>query len=172
MYKPSRSHGRRPSSNHPDISARIKKHLRRVYDSVLLTLVAVVTVYMLFLAVKVTRGYSQTQSGPEKVVRLQIVDGSGEAGMTRRAGEVLEEKSDSALAVEVVESKRFDRHKVTRSFLIAREEDRTGAELLAQRLGLDPDEVIYRPLANNRLFVTVTLVLGSDGLPPMDHEES
>jgi hypothetical protein len=134
--------------------------------------VAVAVVYMIFLAVKVTRGYSQTQSGPERLVRLQIVDASGEDGMTKRARQILADRSDKELAVEIVESNRFDRHKVTRSFLIAREEDRTTAELLAQRLGLDPDEVTYRPLAHNRLYIAVTLVLGSDGLPQVGTEDS
>lgn len=166
MFKANRSHGRPPSSSLQNTSVRIRKVLRRAFDSLLLTIVAVVAVYAVFLAVKVNRGYSQTQSGPERIVRLQIVDGSGVTGMTRQVRRILKERSDAELAVEVVEAKNFDLHQVARSFLIAREEDRTAAEMLARRLGLDPGEVAYKPLENNRLYVTVTLVLGSEGLPP------
>jgi len=172
MFKPNRSHGRQPSSSHHNTSERMKKTLRRVLDSFLLTVLAVVAVYLVLLAVQVSRGYSQTESSPDRLLRLQIVDGSGEAGLTRRARQLLKERSDGELAVEVVESKRFDRHEVARTFLIAREEDRSTAELLARRLGLDPEEVIYRPLDNNRRYVTVTLVLGADGLPEVGNEGS
>ena len=172
MFKANRSHGRPPSSSHKTSSARILNILRRVFDSVLLTVLAVVVMYVVFLVIKVNRGYSQTQDVPDRMVRLQIVDSSGESGMTKRARQLLQASSDTEMAIEVVESKRFDQHQVMHSFMIAREEDRSTAEFLARRLGLDPDEVTYRPLVNNRLNVTVTLVLGSDGLPEMVTEDS
>ncbi|MCP4684871.1 MAG: LytR C-terminal domain-containing protein [bacterium] len=172
MFKPNRSNGRPPSSSNQNTSARISKILRRVLDSVLLTVLAAVVVYAAFLAVKVNRGYSQTQDAPDRLVRLQIVDGSGESGMTRRVRQLLKDRSDEELAVVVVEAKGFDQHKVPHSFMIAREEDRSSAESLARRLGLDPEEVTYRVLDNNRFNVTATLVVGSDGLPEMIAEES
>jgi LytR cell envelope-related transcriptional attenuator len=172
MFKPNRPNGRPPSSSNQNSSARIRRVLGRVLDSLLLTVLAVVVAYAVLLTVKVSRGYSQTQGGPDRIVRLQIVDGSGETGLTKQVRQLLKAGSDAELAVEVVESTRSDRHKVARSFLIAREEDRSTAESLAQRLGLDPEEVTYRPLVNNRLNVTVTLVLGSNGLPETETEDS
>ena len=172
MFKANRSHGQPPSSSPQITSERMRKVLRRTLDSLLLTVLAVVVIYIVFLAVKVSRGYSQTQGGPERTVRLQIVDGSGVEGMTKRVRQLLKETSDAELAVEVVESKRFDLHQVARSFLIVREEDRSAAEILARRLGLDLNEITSRPLENNRLFVTVTLVLGSEGLPQAGDKDS
>ncbi len=172
MFKANRSHGRPPSSSSQNSSARIRKVLRRTLDSLILTVLAVVAVYAVFLGVKVNSGYSQTQSVPDRQVRLQIVDGSGETGMTKRVRQLLKEKSDAELAVEVVETKRFDRVQVARTFLVAREEDHPTADFLAHRLGLDPEAVTYQPLANNRFNVTVTLVLGSDGLPEVEAEDS
>jgi len=172
MFKPNRSQGRPPSSPRKNTSAKLQKALRRGLDFLLVTVLAVVVVYAVMVLVKVNRGYSQTQGGAERVARLQIVDGSGESGLTKQARQLVKETSDTQLMVEVVESDRFERYPVTRSFLIAREEDRTAAEILAQRLGLDPDDITYRPLENNRRHVTLTLVLGANGLPALAVEDT
>jgi hypothetical protein len=172
MFKPNRSQGRPPSSPRKNTSAKLRKALRRVIDSLLLTVLAVVAVYLVMLVVKVNRGYSQTQGGAERVARLQIVDGSGEKGLVKQARKLVAEVSDSQLAVEIVESERFERSPVARSFLIAREEDRTSAEILARKLGLEEDDITYRPLENNRQHVTLTLVLGANGLPALAAEDT
>jgi hypothetical protein len=38
-------------------------------------------------------------------------------------------------------------------------------------LGLDPDEVEYKPLENNVRLVTATLVLGQDGVRPAANQK-
>jgi hypothetical protein len=53
---------------------------------------------------------------------------------------------------------------VAGSFVISRQEDLTASRMLAVRLGLDPDQVEYRPLEDNRRLITSTLVVGSNGV--------
>ena len=129
-------------------------------------------VYVVMLAVDILSGYSVTAAVPEKVMRVQIVDGSGISGMTRRVLDRLNEVSDIEMTIEVVDKVRFDLRDLPRSFIIAREEDQSAARLLAERLGLDPDEVTDKPLENNSRYVTTTLVLGQDAQDRMFIEKT
>jgi len=46
--------------------------------------------------------------------------------------------------------------------VISRRRDKAAAVLLAERLGIDPDDVIYEPLEHNTRHVSATLLLGQD----------
>jgi hypothetical protein len=74
----------------------------------------------------------------------------------------LEACLDATLTVDVIESSRFELRPVANSFIISREEDRTAARCLAQRLGIDPNAVEYKPLPGNTSHISATLVLGVD----------
>ncbi len=65
-----------------------------------------------------------------------------------------------------MEKRAFEVREVEHSFVVSRVDDLSAARLLADRLGLDPGAVEYKPLVNNRQQLTATLVLGSDGLTP------
>lgn len=131
-------------------------------DLVLLATLVVVTVYLVLLVQKVHGGYSGTQKTPEYLVRLQVVDGSGSDGLAQAVTARITEIGSPQLAVQVVETVAFDIRPVPRSFVIARNEDTDAARALAEEVGLEPDEVVFKPLENNFRHITATLVLGRD----------
>ncbi len=136
--------------------------IRRLLDFFLLGLSAAVLIYLGMLVVRVSTGYSCTQSVPQYSVRVQVINGTGESGVASRTAPKLEALSDMELDIQVVEISRFDLRRVPRSFIIARQEDPAAARLLAERVGLDPGEIVYQPLEHNEQHVTVTMVLGED----------
>ncbi|HKK21382.1 MAG TPA: hypothetical protein VJ983_07925, partial [candidate division Zixibacteria bacterium] len=79
------------------------------------------------------------------------------------------------IEIKVVDRSNFDLRKVQHSFIICRESNKQGAELLARTIGLNPSEIVYRPLENNAQQISATLVLGEDyqnvKLPPEPTKE-
>ncbi len=142
----------------------IKKRLNfKSLASVGLALVFVITVAMvLAMTVKVTRGVSRTEATPERVLRLEILNGCSEAGIAGQAAQILGNFKDEKLEIIVIGTGDFDLRRVARTFIVSREKDRTAAEYLARLMGIDDSEVIYKPLENNYRQVSATLVLGED----------
>lgn len=137
--------------------------LRRLLDVALLGALATVVIYATLLVVKVSKGYSRTESVPENMVRLEIVDGSGVDGLVERVVDEISGRTDMKLAIQVIKTVRFDLRPVPHTLVIARDENsQEAAGLLADRLGLDSDQVVYKPLEHNSHHATVTLVLGSE----------
>jgi hypothetical protein len=122
----------------------------------------IVLLYQLTSTLTVAGGISRVIERPTHLVRLQVVNGSGVKGLTRKAAKGLSDYADYALEVQVVDVVDFDLRELPRSFVISREQDKTAAALLAKKLGLDPSEVVYRPLEHNSRQVSATLVVGED----------
>ena len=122
----------------------------------------IVLLYLLASTLTVAGGISRVLDRPTHLVRLQVVNGSGVEGLTREVAKRLSDYADSVLEVRVVDAVDFDLRGLPRSFIISREQDKTAAALLAKKLGLDPSEVVYRPLEHNSLQVSATLVIGKN----------
>ncbi|RKX27667.1 MAG: hypothetical protein DRP45_00485 [Candidatus Zixiibacteriota bacterium] len=136
--------------------------LRRACDAVIVLSLVAVTVYVASLVIKVNTGYSRTVDTPDRIVRLQIVNGSGNNRLVGQIMSHTEDWSDLEMAVEVVETEEFDRSEIVHTFVISRLEDLSDSRLLAERIGLDPDEVIFKSLEHNSKQIAATLVLGTD----------
>ena len=152
--------------NNQEIPPR-RRPLLRALDIFLVLACAAVVVYIGVLVHPVVSGYSLEKPTPRYEVRLQIVDATGKFSGVGQLAKQIESASDLDLNVAVVETSRFDVRPVQRSFVLSRLEDVTAAKLLAERLGLDPDEVEYKPLDNNQSVITATLVVGADGVRPV-----
>ncbi len=118
--------------------------------------------YWLSSVGRVVGGISQVMDTPTKIVRLQIVDGSGVDGFARRVAKNLSSYADPDLKIKIVEVVDFDRRKLSKSFVISRERNKIAARMLAQKISLDPSEVAFKPLEHNVRQVSATLVLGED----------
>ncbi len=121
-----------------------------------------VVVYGALFAVRVTTGYAAIEGSPDYVVRLQVVDASGDAVGVREMRKTLDGWTDGVLAVDIVETIPFDGHVVGESFVVSRQENLRAATMLAERVGVDESAVSFRPLADNRRMITSTLVVGED----------
>lgn len=140
----------------------------RLIASVGLALVFVVTIVLVMSTlVKVARGVSQTAATPERVLRLEILNGCKGAGVASEAAGILSDYKDERLEIVVVGTGDFEVRKVSKTFVVSREKDRTAARHLAELLGLDESEVVYKPLDNNYRQVSATLVLGEDYVATM-----
>lgn len=152
-------------------SERVRRLGRRTVDIFLISACVALVVYLGTVTYRVVGGYTLEEPVPRYTARLQVVNATGTSGAARRLTRRIESVSDLELAVEVVELDRFEVREVAKSFIVSRQEDLTAARTLAERLGLDPDEVEYKPLENNARLVTATLVLGLDGVKPATNQK-
>ena len=144
----------------------IRRLVGRVCDATLVLATTALVVYMGFISYKVVGGYTAEEPTPAHSVRVQVVDASLTGILLKKLVPDIEAVSDMKLEIKVAETGRFDVRPVAGSFVISRQEDLTAARLLAARLGLDPDQVEYKPLEDNRGLITATLVVGTDGVRP------
>ncbi len=119
-------------------------------------------IYLLASTLRVTAGVSREVETPDHLLRLHVVNGSGQRGLEQKVAKVLANYADSELAVEIVETGTFESRHLSKTLVVAREPDRRAAILLAKRLHLDPSDVVYEPLEHNTRQISATLVLGED----------
>ena len=122
----------------------------------------VVFLYLLTTTLQVVGGVTRVAHSPTHLMRLQVVNASGVRGLERTIAKRLSGASDSILWVQVVDTAVFGVTELARSTVISRQPDKAAAALLAERLGIDPDDVIYEPLEHNTRHVSATLLLGQD----------
>ena len=121
-----------------------------------------VVAYITSVSFKVASGVTKTLESPHHQIRLQVLNGCGVRGAASKVADRLEEYKDDEIEIMIVDTDNFDLTEIPGTFLISRLDDTESAVLLAEKLGLDPDDIEYRPMENNFRHVTVTLVLGAD----------
>jgi hypothetical protein len=143
---------------------RFLKHLgtARFWEYIVGATFIVILVYLVMVSFRITAGISQTLSGADHRIRLQVLNGCGVDGLARRTMEGLSGYNNGEIEIVVVDTDNFELHEIPRSFIISREADVDAARHLARSLGLNPSDVTYQPLEHNDHHVSVTLVLGED----------
>jgi len=144
----------------------MRRLIGRVCDVSLVLATAALAVYIGFISHKIIGSYTVEEPTPAHSVRLQVVDASSSGVLLKKLIPDIEAVSDMKLEIKVAETSRFDVRPVAESFVISRQEDLTASRLMAVRLGLNPNQVEYKPLEDNRGLITATLVVGSDGVTP------
>ncbi|MFH1687618.1 MAG: LytR C-terminal domain-containing protein [bacterium] len=134
----------------------------RALEITILVVFGLVVLYVASMSIRLANGVSKTLPVPEHEVRLQVLNGCGVKGLAARVSDRLVDYGDENFRVAVVDTDNFDLHEVQKSFVISRFEDDAGARLLAEKLGLDPQEVLVQPLTNNYRQISASLVLGQD----------
>ena len=119
-------------------------------------------VYVVVVAVRISKGVSRDSAQTTNLIRLQILNGCGINGLAAEIGGKLDGLSGAGLEIRVVDADNVDLKRVKKSFVISRTEDVTAARVLALKLGLNPEEVTYEPLERNVRQISATLVLGDD----------
>ena len=135
---------------------------RRLLGLGLAAVFIVTVVLVMSLTVRVTQGVSRTEPAPERLIRLEVLNGCSQSGIAGKARAMLEGYRDDKLEIAVVRIGDFDLRDVARTFIISRTKDKSASEYLAGLMGIDESEVIYRPLVNNYRQISATLVLGED----------
>jgi len=142
-------------------SPRPKKNSKPL-EMAIVAIFALVVIYGISFAIRITHGLSKTVESPDYVVRLQVLNGCGIDGAAGRVARDLPKIIKLPLEINVIDIDDFDSYHVEESFLILREKNLEGASVLAEQLGLDPDLSVYEPIENNARSISATLVLGED----------
>ncbi len=143
-------------------SLKAKLNIRRYLDILLGVAFLVTLVLVVMVTVRISRGVTRTVQTPAHFIRLQVLNATNIANLDAKMAKYLDGYRNAEVEIRVVDKSNFDLRNVPRSFIIGRENDRAAAELLARTVGLDPSEVVYRPLEDNTRQVSATLVLGDD----------
>lgn len=128
--------------------------------SLFLALTAII--YLASVAVEYGIGWSASEPVPERLIRLQIVDGAGDDGGLQEAGKLFTGDRAGSAEFRLVGREKFTGRILPETILIARGDRIEDAERLARFLGLDNDRIISKPLENDEHSIGVTLVLGED----------
>ncbi|HWR83561.1 MAG TPA: hypothetical protein VN285_09675 [Candidatus Deferrimicrobium sp.] len=121
-----------------------------------------VCVPLLVSTVRVMSGVSKVTAAPMELVRLQIVNGSGSRLLLSETAKKLSGHADARLEVRIVDTVNLTQQILPRSLVLSREQNTTGAGLVAALVGFDPNEVLYKPLTYNVRQISTTLILGED----------
>lgn len=154
--KPQRTDGANPAS------WRQRAQRSRLLELSIAAVFVIVLVYVVSMSIRVSQGVSRTLQSPEQVVRLQILNGCGVTGLASRLADGLSDYADNELEIRVVDTDNFEISSVSRSFVISRFEGDAVATILAAKLGLPTDDIIFQPLEDNYRQISVTLVIGEN----------
>ncbi len=139
-----------------------KRRFPVIFTGLITIALVAVVIYLGAVGVKVVSGVSAVEGPPDHTVRLQVVYAGDDTGEAREAADVVKGLADETLAIDVVSVESYAIRTVTRTVVVSRMKDETGARLLAGRLGLDPSSVIYQPLEHNTDQVSASLIVGPD----------
>ena len=137
-----------------------KKIIKKILTGLLLATLIVVIVYAAFITTKVVSGVSVMVDTPEHMMQLQIMDASG--GKIKNITATIIKQTGDDLLVQVIGKDKFEGQELLRSMIILHEKDDTTAKLLAEKLGIDFSQIIYKPITQNVKQTTATLVVALD----------
>lgn len=147
---------------------RIRRRMLRIAPTIGKALVACgslfVIGYFTFMGMEVNRGLAKEIELPDHVIRLEIVNASGDSSLLTKVTEYLDHKRSPLFEIAVVGKREMPRQTHTSTFLIARDEPLEAARVLGQWLELEESAVMFKPIEVNTKDVSVTLVLGTDFL--------
>lgn len=135
---------------------------RKIFTVFVAVGLAAVAIYLGIVGTKLVGGVTMTENPPAHLVRLQVLHAAGNRANASAAAERVQKLTAGSLDLRLVELREFDLRAVTRTTVVSRIEDRAAAQLLAGQLGLEADNVFYRPLEHNTRQVTATLIVGPD----------
>lgn len=162
MFQTEPSYSQQPHRVSSGGTTKRRLGIFRYLDAAALLAVLALLGYVGWYIVKLNRGITMDADIRLQTVRLQVINGGGASGLAERFARQLDGATDNRLEIRVVDSDDMDVRRVAQSFVISRTENTDAARALAERLGLDPSQVIYEPLEDNIRQITATLVLGDD----------
>lgn len=120
--------------------------------------------YFTFMGMEVSRGLAKETELPDHVIRLEIVNASGDSSLLTKVADFLDHQRSPLFEIAVVGKREMPRQTHASTFLIARDEPLEAAKVLGHWLKLDESAVMFKPIEVNTKDVSVTLVLGTDFL--------
>lgn len=157
--------GKKKIPPHKKYSQRIRPGKVAWYlDLALIGMAVVVIVLIASTAMRFVRAETKSLAPVElTVLRTQISNACGTKGIANQVADVLQSLNDDALKFDVVDMNNYDNFDLPQSLVLVRDSAYLYAKpLLAARLGIQPENVYYKPLTDNFLAVQVSVVVGKD----------
>lgn len=139
-----------------------KELLKQITNYALVVGFGLTVIFLVTMVIKINGGIAKTVDTPDTMIRLQVTGNDPQPEHYGQLIDSLENYADSEIEIKLVDSETFDLRPLAQTMIISRIPDKAPATKLAELLGLDPDDIVYKPLENNFDQISVTLVVGND----------
>lgn len=139
-----------------------KELLKQITNYALVVGFGLTVIFLVTMVIKINGGIAKTVDTPDTMIRLQVTGNDPRPEHYGQLIDSLENYADSEIEIKLVDSETFDLRPLAQTMIISRIPDKAPATKLAELLGLDPDDIVYKPLENNFDQISVTLVIGND----------
>lgn len=137
----------------------------RLIDLAILTAAAVVCLFVFSFSTRLSYSRPEVREAPE-IIRVQILNGSGKAGMARTAADHLTMLAVGRMRFDAIDVGNFDRADIKRTFVINRRLTPEQVSSITSAWGLGESELSDGSGRSNDLGVDLTIVLGANVLNP------
>ncbi len=146
-------------------SAAPSRWKTRLVDLAILAAAAVVCLFVFSFSTRLSYSRPEVREAPE-IIRVQILNGSGKAGMARKAADHLTMLSVGRMRFDAIDVGNFDRTDVKRTFVINRRLSAEQVASITEAWELGEAEVSDGTARTNDLGVDLTIVLGANVVDP------
>jgi hypothetical protein len=136
-----------------------------------MVLAAAYAIYEISFLIKITSGITVEKQVPLNQAEVEIVYSKGNSHNADIVADKLSDYKGGDLAISVVAMEMLEGRRLHKSLVISREKNTKVARMIAERVGIDNSEVVYRPSIEKDMSPTVTVVLGED-MPELLNETS
>jgi hypothetical protein len=137
----------------------------RLVDVAILAAAAVVCLFVFSFSTRLSYSRPEVREAPE-IIRVQILNGSGKAGMARKVADHLTMLSVGRMRFDAIDVGNFDRTDIRRTFVINRSLSTEQLISITDAWELGETEVSDGTGHTNDLGVDLTIVLGANVVDP------
>lgn len=146
-------------------SASTPRWKSRLIDLAILTAAAVVCLFVFSFSTRLSYSRPEVKEAPE-IIRVQILNGSGHAGMARKVADHLTMLAVGKMRFDAIDVGNFDRADIRRTFVINRRLAPEQVRQITDAWGLGETEISDGSGRTNDLGVDLTIVLGANVVDP------
>jgi LytR cell envelope-related transcriptional attenuator len=135
----------------------------RLFDLALIFVSLSVVVLLSSTAIRFVRGESKTLPPELTILRTQITNGCGVDGIASRFAEWVKKQNDDILKYDIIDISNYDNSAIPNTMVLVRNPLAwPKANMIAQRLGIDKENIVRSDLKDNFLALDITIVVGND----------
>jgi len=152
-------------SSHRKYRKRVKpgKKNSKYIDWALVSISVLVVIMISSTAVKFVQGEAESLPPEISILRTQIANGCGIAGAANNYAEWLKFQNDALLKFDIIDVTNHESPAIPKTMVLLRDPlAKPKANMIAAKLGIDRDKVIFRELEDNFLSLDITVVIGND----------
>ena len=137
----------------------------RLVDLAILAAAGVVCLFVFSFSTRLSYSRPEVREAPE-IIRVQVLNGSGKAGMARKAADHLSMLSVGRMRFDEIDVGNYDRSDIRKTFVINRRLSNEQVQSIIAAWGLGESEISDGSGRSNDLGVDITIVLGANVVDP------